>query len=850
MSTIRSGDFDPSNNRGAAMTLTHCRAFIRHYRPLVVAFLCLGLPAALAEELPPGLPGVQAGGSVLLPNQWSLHPVGKQLQLGDFPVNIALHPSGRWLAVLHAGYGQHEIIAVDLERQAVGGQMSLAQAFYGLCFSPDGKRLFASGGEHEVIHAFDFDDGRLKPSGGLSLGTSEKKFIPGGITTDARGKTLFAAGTWGDAIAIVPLDKPWPAAPEKVALAKDSYPYACVADPSGSRLWVSLWSKAGVAVIDLAKKMLVDTWPTEQHPTEMVLSPDGKSLFVACSNSTKVSVLDTATGKALETISCALYPRAPTGNTPNSVCLTPDGSLLLVANADNNNLAMFNVSDPAQAKPLGFIPVGWYPTSVRYNPKDRRLYVANGKGTSPRANPHGPQPNAPFRPAIEEYIAGLYRGTLESFDLPSPEQMVEHTRQAYACSPLRADLASAAKAPPGSPIPSKVGDPSPIKHVIYVIKENRTYDQVLGDMKEGNGDPSLCLFPESITPNHHKLAREFVLLDNFYAEGEVSADGHEWSMAAYATDFVEKTWPLNYRRGLKKIPFPAEGAFDAEARPAGGYLWDRCAEERVSYRSYGEWVENGRGPDDPSRARVKALEGHIDPKYRGFDMDYSDQKRADRFIEELGRFEKDGDFPQLSIVRLPNDHTSGTKVGKPTPTAAVGDNDLALGRIVEAISQSRFWNDTAIFVVEDDAQNGPDHVEAHRTVALVISPYTRRGVVDSSMYSTTSMLRTMELILGLKPMSQFDAAARPMYASFQATPNLERYQHAIPKVDLEERNKRDAYGAALSATFDLTREDAVDDLQLNDVIWHSVRGAKSVMPAPVRAAFFIAHEEGKGDGDD
>jgi phospholipase C len=563
-----------------------------------------------------------------------------------------------------------------------------------------------------------------------------------------------------------------------------------------------------------------------------------------------VSVLDTATGKAVQTISCALYPGTPAGNTPNSLCLTPDGSLLFVANADNNNLAMFNVSDRAQAKPLGFIPVGWYPTSVRFNPKDNRLYVANGKGTSPRANPRGPQPNIPFKPTINEYIAGLYRGTLESIDLPSPEQMVEHTWQAYACSPLRGDLGSVAKPPPGNPIPGKVGDPSPIKHVIYVIKENRTYDQVFGDMKEGNGDPSLCLFPESTTPNHHKLAREFVLLDNFYAEGEVSADGHEWSMAAYATDFVEKTWPLNYRRGLKKIPFPAEGAFDAEARPAGGYLWDRCAEQGVSYRSYGEWVENGKLPSDPSRARVKALEGHTDPKYRGFDMDYSDQKRADRFIEELGRFEKDGDLPRLSIVRLPNDHTSGTKVGKPTPTAAVGDNDLALGRIVEAVSQSKFWNDTAIFVVEDDAQNGPDHVEAHRTVALVISPYMRRGAVDSSMYSTTSMLRTMELILGLKPMSQFDAAARPMYASFQATANLERYQHVIPKVDLEERNKRDAYGAALSATFDLAKEDAVDDLQLNDVIWHSVRGPKSVMPAPVRAAFYIAHAKEKVDDDD
>jgi hypothetical protein len=341
-----------------------------------------------------------------------------------------------------------------------------------------------------------------------------------------------------------------------------------------------------------------------------------------------------------------------------------------------------------------------------------------------------------------------------------------------------------------------------------------------------------------------------VLLDNFYVDGEVSADGHEWSMAAYATDFVEKTWPLNYRaRGIKKIPFPAEGAFDAAARPAGGYIWDRCAEKGISYRSYGEWVENGKTPAEPATAKVKALEGHIDPGYRGFDMDYPDQKRADRFIAESKRLLEAGQMPRLSIVRLPNDHTSGTKIGKPSPTAAVADNDLALGRIVEAVSQSKIWQETVIFVVEDDAQNGPDHVEAHRTVALVISPYVRRGVVDSSMYSTSSMLRSMELILGLAPMSQFDEAARPMTTSFQATPDVRPYEHLVPKVDLNERNTSAAWGAVLSETFDLTKEDAVDEGQLNQVIWRSVRGPHSRMPPPVRSAFVLPHARQKADDD-
>jgi len=420
--------------------------------------------------------------------------------------------------------------------------------------------------------------------------------------------------------------------------------------------------------------------------------------------------------------------------------------------------------------------------------------------------------------------------------------MAEYSKQAYACSPLRADERVSAEPAEGNPIPRKVGDAGPIKHVLYIIKENRTYDQVFGDMTEGNGDANLCLFPEKITPNHHRLARQFVLLDNFYCDGEVSADGHEWSMGAYATDFVEKVWPLVYRSSpQKKLTYPAEGNVDVIARPAGGYIWDRCAEAGVTYRSYGEWISNGKTDKDPGKARVKALEDHFDPWFRGFDLDYSDQKRVDRFLVELARFEKEDSMPRFIVLRLPNDHTAGTQIGKPTPTALVADNDLALGRLVEAMTKNKFWNDTAIFVVEDDAQNGSDHVDAHRTVALVISPYTKHGQVDSALYSTSSMLRTMELILGLKPMSQFDAAARPMYHSFQAQADPRPYQHVVPETDLKATNLASAWGTELSERFDLTKEDAADDLLLGEVIWRSVRGADSRMPAPVRAAFVFPH---------
>ena len=317
---------------------------------------------------------------------------------------------------------------------------------------------------------------------------------------------------------------------------------------------------------------------------------------------------------------------------------------------------------------------------------------------------------------------------------------------------------------------------------------------MLGDIREGNGDASLCLFPERVTPNEHAIARQFVLLDNFYVDGEGKRQGHEWSTAAYATDYVEKVWPQVYRRSDehvgKRIPgftYPSEGE-TAIGCPASGYLWDRCRAAGLDYRSYGEFIANGAKPGDPGRARVKALEGHFDPLYRGFDLDYSDQPRADRFIAELHRFEREGTMPRLLVVHLPNDHTSGTAVGKPTPAAYVADNDLALGRIVEAVSRSKFWKETAIFVLEDDAQNGPDHVDAHRSIAFVVSPYTKRRKVDSSKYSTSSMLRTMELILGLKPMTQFDAAAQPMYGSFQAKADLTPYEHLPANVDLNAKN--------------------------------------------------------------
>jgi YVTN family beta-propeller protein len=806
-----------------------------------------------------------------------LHPVGIQVELADFPVNVAVHPGGRFAAVLHAGYSEHEILVVDIPAEKVVARTRIKEAFYGLEFTADGKKLFCSGAGDEVIHSFDFDNGVLTNHQRIHLRPAGATGVPAGLAVDRAGEQLYAANVWGHRVTQVRLgqepqsfDIPLGASTnggQSVAIAAssdfdtaaaqkraqaalystnpdDSFPYACRLDEKRQRLYTSLWAQAAIAVIDLNTRQVIARWPTEEHPCEMVLTRSGKYLFVANANRNSVTVFDTATGKAVETIFAALYPQAPPGSTPNSLALSPDELTLFVANADNNTVAVFDVSRPGKARSLGFIPAGWYPTSVRVTVDGKKLLIANGKGIIPRANPLGPRPGEDTSTnRTVQYIGSLLRGTLSIIELPAgktfEQQMAGYTARAYQCSPLRPDASVSASIPAGNPIPAKPGAASPIKYCLYIIKENRTYDQVLGDMPEGNGDPKLCLFPERVTPNMHALAREFVLLDNFYVDGEVSADGHEWSMGAYATDFVEKMWPLDYGHNQSgKFPYPSEGNFPV-AVPAGGYLWDRAREAGVSYRSYGEFVTPGRTLADPGRSRIRALDGHYDQWYRGFDLGYPDVKRVERFISELKRFENEGDIPRLQILRLPNDHTHGASVGFPTPTAYLGDNDLALGRLIEAVSRSKFWPQTAIFVVEDDAQNGPDHVDAHRTTAFVISPYAKRHAVDSSMYSTTSMLRTMELILGLKPMSQFDAAARPMFNAFQSDPDLHPYQARAANVNLEEKNTRQAWGGQIKMNF--AKEDAADDLLLNEIVWRSVRGKDSVMPAPVRAAFVFGH---------
>ncbi len=841
-----------------------------------VSLLCLSLllpvnisPAFAQVKAQPStrkLPGKTTVGT-LLPNGWTLTPEGAQIPVSDLPMNMVMSNDGRYLLATTNGYGPQTINIVKLDSGLNSGQsiqaVEVKKSWLGLTFAPDGKRFYVSGGDDNEVLIFDFADSKATYAGKIPLGSREYHALdekardearragrgefafPAGVAVTPDGKRLYVAENLTHKVSVVDVRNQQVVAKIEVG----EYPYDCVVSNDGKRVYVSNWGARTVAVIDAADNKVAGNIQVGDHPNDLELTRDGKTLYVANANSNTVSVIDTAQMKGIESISTALHPKSPIGSTPNAVALSPDEKTLYIANADNNNVAIVDVASRGKSEVEGFIPTGWYPTSVRASKDGKRIFVANGKGVASAANIKGPQPTRP-RDKDTEYIGAMLKGTVSIIDLPNKAKLAQLTRRVYANSPYTDALLKAARAPrERTAIPVRVGDPSPIKHVIYVIKENRTYDQVLGDMPEGNGDPNICLFGEDVTPNHHALAREFVLLDNFYVDAEVSADGHNWSTAAYATDYVEKTWPTNYSRRGRTYDY--EGGKKI-SRPTGGYIWDYCARAGVSYRSYGEFigvkdVKAGGGGDADSNLDRKpgfenytseeALKGHFSLTFPPYDLSISDLTRIDRWLEEFREYEKNGKLPQFQIVRIGNNHTQGTRPGVPTPRAYVAENDLALGRLVEAVSNSKYWATTAIFVLEDDAQNGPDHVDAHRSIAFVASPYTKRKFVDSTMYTTSGMLRTMELILGLPPMSQYDAAAAPMYNSFTNKPDLAPFKHRPARVDLSEKNPPNAPGALRSMQMDFSKEDAAPDVEFNEIIWKSVRGADSQMPAPVRSAF-------------
>jgi phospholipase C len=475
---------------------------------------------------------------------------------------------------------------------------------------------------------------------------------------------------------------------------------------------------------------------------------------------------------------------------------------------------------------------------------DGRLFIFNSRGSGSYPNPQGPNPTqraarTHLGMRSDQYVGQMQVGSASVIDPLDEERLTQYTRTVLENSAFReSKLDEAHTDVAGHPVPRSPGEKSPIEHVIYIVKENRTYDQVLGDLGKGNGDPSLTLFGEQVSPNHHKLAREFVLLDNFYVNSDVSADGHNWSTAAIAPDYVQKMWPNSYAGRRKHYDY--EGG-ESAALPPSGRIWHQVLAAGLTMRNFGYWAENKpkAAADGVQIAEVRdaAIAPFTNMQFRAFDLDYLDIDRTKVFLAELAQWEAAGTMPRFITVRLGNDHTSGISPGKLAPRAQVADNDYALGLLVEGVSRSKFWPKTAIFVLEDDAQNGPDHVDAHRSVLLAISPFSRRGVVDSTLYTTSGVLRTMELILGLPPMSQYDAAATPMYNAFQTTPTLTPFVHLEPRTPLDEKNDERAWGADASLRMNLAEPDRAPDRELNEIIWRSIKGAHSPMPPAVRSGF-------------
>jgi YVTN family beta-propeller protein len=766
--------------------------------------------------------------------------------LPDYVLNVVPSPDGRSVVALHCGHSPHGIAVLDAATMEVRQRVPLKSAWLGLAWSPDGGSLYVSGGNAESrskptaapVYVFGFKDGRLseKPVRELKHRLPANQLYWSGLAHHPTQPRLFAAnrGTQPTPGHVVVFDT---ASGKRVAeLPTEINPYDVVLSPDGATLFVSNWGSRSVSVLDTVSRRTLATLRVGHNPNDMALAPDGR-LYVACGNENSVYVIDTKTLHPIEVISTAMHRLAPVGSTPNALALDRSGKMLFVANADNNNVAVINLSEREVSNVIGFIPTAWYPASVVVSADDRMLYVGSAKGLASYANVQGP--TSPLAAAgtgsRDEHVARLQRGSVSAIPLGNLKtELRRHTQQAMANSPYHDELLGRARAPVSGPsvVPREVGAGSPIKHVIYIIKENRTYDQVLGDLPQGNGDPRLCIFGREVTPNHHKIVEEYVLLDNLYCDAEVSVDGHSWSNSAYATDFNEKRWPPQYGGHSAAVRGPGD-------RPSSGHLWDLAAAKGLTYRTYGEYADRAsEGSEVVSRARLPELVGHVAPKFlRGLNRDTENVKA---FIEEFDAYEKAYDsrdpekrLPNFIVMSLGENHTRGTTPGAHTPVACVANNDWALGQLVERVSRSRYWRETAIFVIEDDAQNGSDHVDARRTVGLVISPYTKRKYVDSTLYTTSSMVRTMELLLGLPPMTQFDAAAMPMYASFGTTADLTPYTVEKPRVDVNARNARNAPGAKVSLSMDFSDYDLTPMFELNEVIWKSVRGADSEMPLPI-----------------
>ncbi len=847
----------------------------------ILAAAALAVAGAAASIPTSALKSVEADdrpASRLVTGRW-IEPIGEHHGVGSFPANTALSPDGKYLAITTTGSRQAlTVVRVTdgqvTDRREISGPAKGREAglYFGLAFGPAaaaGTPLYVSRGAEDTISVYTLGaTGLLKEQGAPLEDPSPVAAVPhnvAGLAVDPSGTTLVAVhnatnrqrGLKGS---LSLLDLSRRARTRRVELPAFPLDVVIAPSPTGSELAFVSCEEAGVvAVVELSSGTVLRSIPVGSQTSYLSATPDRRKVWVAVSGADEVARIDVASLEVDRRISVRPDEagRLP-GCTPLGMDSSADGKTLYVALADLNAVAVINVHS---GRTTGLIPAGWYPTSVRVTPAGAHLLVTSAKGIRPR-NPNGV--GADLRGDVgtargvassrDRYILNVLEGVVSRVELPSRETARHWTRLSLRLAGL--DQPARMSADTGNP---------GIEHVIYILKENRTYDQVLGDLPRGNGEPNLCLFPRPVTPNHHALAERFALLDNFYVNAEVSADGWNWSTAGMISEYNARNAPYGYsRRGrdydyegrVGGTPVDLEGLPDVN-RPASGYIWEHAIRQNVSLRNYGFFTSSGpatgKDPDGkplgsdnvPSK---KQLVGVTDTDFRQFDMAYADsdawvtyncpapqqlgsfgkngsRSRFEEWAREYREFIRTGAMPRLTLVRLPRDHTQGTAVGHSSPRAMVADNDYALGQIVELVSNSPYWMKTAIVVLEDDAQNGYDHVDAHRSFCLVISPYTRRGVLDSRFYNTTSALRTMLSLLGMAPMGQYDAIA-PRIDVLQPTPeNREPYRAILPARDIiAEVNSRMAYRAADSSRFDFSREDAVPDDELTDIVWHSVKG--------------------------
>ena len=885
---------------------------VQRLQNLFTAFslLILALPQAIAAESSAlrsqfdshEAVARQPGGRIVTPVNQVLTPVGQQVDLPEMrPQALALSPDGQ---ILVTSGKRAEVVVVSpltgniLQKLALPSEEATDLAdpvsthilkpdekgqlsYTGLVFSPDGTRLYLAN-VNGSIKVFEVSkEHRLTGLGSIPLPSANavgrKADIPSGIAVSADGKRIYVVLNLSNQLAELDAAtgrvlRLWPTgvAPYDVVLAgRKAYvsnwggrrPAAgSVTGPAGHSTLVRvdpkrfIASEGSVSVLDLQNAGPNAEFLVGLHPSAMALSPNRRYLVVANAASDTLSVVDTRNDKVIEAIWTRQNPGDLFGASPNALAFDRSGQTLFVCNGTQNAVAVINFA-PGKSKLLGLIPVGWFPGAIVYDAPRERIYVANIKGIGP-----GEPRKSDGRPKFNSH---QYYGSLSLLAQPNTKELPALTGQALANMrfPLLAQAALRPRAgQPPRPVPERVGEPSVFKHVVYIIKENRTYDQVLGDVTQGNGDPELCVFGDLITPNQHKLVREFTLLDNTYCSSILSADGHEWATTAFATDYMEKSFagfPRSYPDGME------DADVDALAYSPAGFIWDDALAHGKTLRDYGEfaitrksWVDTTKKGEPGfmdhyreflggthtinlySEPAVESLRPYLATNTVGWDLTVPDIFRAAQFIKDLKQFEAHGDFPNLLIICLPNDHTSGTDPGRPTPAASVADNDLAFGQIVDAISHSRFWKETCILAIEDDPQAGWDHVSGYRTTAYVASPYTKRAAVVGTQYNHTSILRTIELMLGLPPLNQMDATATPMFDCFTNTPDLTPFTALVNNIPLEQLNppakkvsnallRHEAY---VSSRLPLSKPDQCPEGTLNRILWHAMKGPGATYP--------------------